>query len=63
MSFRSEGVFGTAQRQISGVAAFGAKAYSMILGSRIAKFVLREAKEENLKCSHLCKLEGAQQAL
>lgn len=63
MSFRSEDVFGTALKQISGVAAFGVEAYSMILGSRIIKFVVGEAKEENLKCSHLCKLEGAQQAL
>lgn len=38
-------------------------AYSMILGSGIHKLLVGETKEENLKCRHLCQLEGGRQVL
>lgn len=77
MSFRSEGDSGYPSSSTTTSAtrhrfwassysslSLGVKAaYSMILGSRIAKLLVGETKEENLKCRHLCKLEGGRQVL
>lgn len=75
MSFRSVGDFGYSSSTTSATRhkfwassqsspSLEAKAaYSMILGSGIHKLLVGETKEENLKCRHLCKLEGGRQVL